>query len=447
MERSLFADLQKGKEINQLKRDYIKTFEVTARQFNACRISLQGKIESIKQICLQQRQTLKEKIASLSQKIPKIKNDLVRHQKQRKLGICQNKLDGLNTEKGSLCFGSRKLFHAQFHVKKSGYASFKEWKEAWQDARNSEFLIIGSKDETTGNQSCLLLQQEGKLCLKLRLPNKLTKTYGKYATICIDSLSYGRKELEKALLAKTALTYRFKKEQKKWTVFISFAQEPVPLITSSMLGAIGIDLNVNHVAAVEIDAKGNPLRKKRFSLTTYGKTKDQAKALIGDVSKQLIAFAKEKKKPIVLEKLDFTKKKQSLKEISKKQARMLSSFHYKEFLSHVQAKAFREGVEVLFVNPAMSSIIGKIKFSKRYGLTVHQAAALCIARRFYQFSERPSQCPMKVVHKNIQVAFPLPARNRRKHVWTFWKEASLKLKAALAAHFRDSPVPLACRSG
>ncbi len=84
---------------------------------------------------------------------------------------------------------------------------------------------------------------------------------------------------------------------------------------------------------------------------------------------------------------------------------------------------------------------------KRYGLTAHHAAALCIARRFFKFSEAPSKCPMKVVHKNVQVTCPLPARNREQHVWVFWIGAYRKLKAALAAHFRVSPGPAHARPG
>ena len=126
---------------------------------------------------------------------------------------------------------------------------------------------------------------------------------------------------------------------------------------------------------------------------------------------------------------------------------MLSSFSYSCFLTNLERKAFQQGVELCKVSPAMTSIIGRIKFAKRYGLSTHHAAALCIARRFFQFSEAPSRCSMKVVHKSIQVTCPLPVRNREQHVWVFWRKASQKLKTALAAHFRASLYPRYCRSG
>lgn len=178
------------------------------------------------------------------------------------------------------------------------------------------------------------------------------------------------------------------------------------------------------------------------------KTTDQAKAVIGDVCSAIVALSKEKQKPLIAEELNFKKKKATLKESSTpKLARMLSSFSYSQILTHLQRKAFQEGVEFFQVNPAFTSVIGKIKFSKRYGLSTHHAAALCIARQFFKYSEVPSQCPMQVVHKNIQVACPLPDRNREQHVWTFWKRADRKLKVALAELFRGSPGPQICRTG
>ena len=47
-ERSLFAAMQTGKTLNELKRVFLPEFGITARQFNAIRIALEGKVDSIK---------------------------------------------------------------------------------------------------------------------------------------------------------------------------------------------------------------------------------------------------------------------------------------------------------------------------------------------------------------------------------------------------------------
>ena len=146
-----------------------------------------------------------------------------------------------------------------------------------------------------------------------------------------------------------------------------------------------------------------------------------------------MAYAREVGKPIVIEKLDFRQKKASLEGESHRYSRMLSSFSYGKTKAYFISRGYRQGVEVHHVNPAFSSVIGRVKFMERYGLSVHQAAALVLARRLLGFSERiPRQreCP---VGNGVQVAFTVPVRKRVKHVWTYWGAISGQLKPALAA--------------
>ncbi len=446
--RKLFTALMKSEEMNFLKSSYLKEYEITARHFNAIAVSVKGKIEAAKEARARQIADLKAKIPLLEKKLSRIKDKQKKHQKGRSLIAIRTRLDHLLKEQKtgtvSLCFGSKKLFNAQFALEENGFSSFEEWKQTWQEERSSEIFLLGSKDETTGNQSCVITQQDnGKWSLRLRLPDSLAKEHGKYLILSDLSFPYGDKELRKALSLKTALNYRLKKDEKGFRVFISFAHEKAEVVTNPNLGAIGVDINANHIALAEIDAKGNPIHKETISLNTYGKSKDQAKAIIGDAISKIIDFSLNRKKPLVVEKLDFTKKKRSLS--TPKQARMLSSFSYSHILQSLAAKGFRLGVEIFSVNPAMTSIIGKFKFAKRYGFGNHHAAALCIARRKYQFSEAPSKSVMTVTYKNAHVTSSLPVRNREEHVWTFWKKADKKIKTALAAHFRArkrSPCPL-----
>ncbi|GEM_PF-2516353 len=107
---------------------------------------------------------------------------------------------------------------------------------------------------------------------------------------------------------------------------------------------------------------------------------------------------------------------------------MLSSFANNKFKQFLEARAFKHGVRVYKVNPAFTSVIGRVKYACRYGLTVHHAAALVIARRLCMFSERaPSGCQNEVLipnNRGAHVTFSLPVRNRGKHVWSFCPENS-----------------------
>ena len=96
----------------------------------------------------------------------------------------------------------------------------------------------------------------------------------------------------------------------------------------------------------------------------------------------------------------------------------------------------REGVEVVEVNPAFSSLMGRVLFMERYGLSVDQAAALVLARRLLNCSEGIPD------HRNCpdgyggHVAFRAPVRRRVKQVWTLWGMLLGQLRPALAERHR-----------
>ena len=78
------------------------------------------------------------------------------HQKKRHLAICESRLDNLLVElagRPRICFGGRKLLRA---------GQIQEWKEK----RRSQIFLVGSSDETAGNQSA---QWDGENLL-IKLP-------------------------------------------------------------------------------------------------------------------------------------------------------------------------------------------------------------------------------------------------------------------------------------
>jgi len=467
VERSLFAEVARGKKAASSKNQYLKEFNITARQFNACRINLEGKMEACRTGQDRAIDSLKQQIASIEHKIQQLEKKpskrLVLHQKKRRWEILQQRLasmeEDLKQKRVRLCFGGKKLFNAQYHLEKNGFASHSEWKQTWQANRNSEFFVLGSRDESCGNQTCTAsLQGNGKLCLRLRLPKDLEEKHGKYIQIPDLSFAYGYQAIVAALNHPEgqAISYRFKKDTKSWKVFATTALQKTEPVSQEGIGAIGIDLNTDHIACVETDRFGNPIQSKVFPWVSYGRTKGQLKAITGDLCKEIVHWARITKKPIVIENLDFLQKKLSLKDDgNKKFSRLLSNFSYGLFYIFLIARAFKEGIGIHRVNPAFTSIIGRVNFAKRYGLSVHLAAALCIARRYQKFSEAPCSPTGKIPDgKGGHVAFVLPVRNRTKHVWHFWGQVKKKVKTVLAAHFQaihrssspPSPTPATANS-
>ena len=357
-----------------------------------------------------------------------------------------------------LCFGSKRLWRKQHDLEANGYSSHEEWLQDWQDARSDEFFVLGSRDETAGCQLCVAsIADDGTLTLRLRMPDCLAEQHGKYLVIEGVRFAYGHGQVLAALGSNAeyvayrrehgdqaaratelgqAISYRFKPDAKGWRVFVSTDMRDVPVVTDRRRGAIGVDLNADHLAVADTDASGNCINAWRVPLVTYGKNTNQAEALIGDAVASVVQYAREVGKPIVIEKLDFRQKKAVLEGESRRYSRMLSSFSYGKIKAYFLSRGYRQGVEIHQVNPAFSSIVGRVKFMERYGLTVHQAAALVLARRLLGFSERIPRRWAAPIGNGVQVAFTAPARKRVKHVWTYWGAVSGQLRLALAAQHR-----------
>ena len=253
---------------------------------------------------------------------------------------------------------------------------------------------------------------------------------------------YGKEELHALLKSDTtqAITWRFKRNEKGWRIFASFAVEPAVCTSKQDIGVVGLDINADHFALVETDPNGNPISTETIPYNLHGKSTAQARAIIGDAAASAVAFAESKNKPLIIEELDFSRKKSELKEKgSVSYARMLSSFAYKSLIAHLKSRALKKGVFVGQVNPAYTSIIGRVKFAKRYGLSIHLAAALTIGRRYLRFSEKvPSPLSEIPDGKDDFVTLSAPVRKRDEHEWSVWSRLSKKLRTALAAHFRTA---------
>ena len=465
VQRKLFAEVAAGRSATSLKSAYLKRYGIPARMFNGVRMSLEGKVASVKEQQKLRLDGLSRRIAGAEWHIADAADggrwDQV-HQKRRRLGNLQGKLATLEADIAAgrvrLCFGSKRLWRKQRHLAENGYSSHKEWVSDWQAIRSDEFFVLGSRDETAGCQLCVAtVADDGMLTLRLRMPDCLAPQHGKYLTIEGVRFAYGQEQVlaaldsnaeysrfrrehgEKAARATSlgqAISYRFKRDEKGWRVFATTDMMDVPVVTDKERGAIGVDLNADHLAVAETDASGNYVNVISVSLVTYGKSQHQAEAIIGDAVASVVAYAHEVGKPIVIEKLDFRQKKAALEGESRRYGRMLSSFSYGKIQAYFVSRGYREGVEVYQVNPAFSSVVGRVKFMERYGLSVHQAAALVLARRLLGCSERIPRQRVAPVGNGVQVAFTVPVRNRVKHVWTYWGAISGQLRPALAAQHR-----------
>lgn len=446
VERSLYAELEKGKDARQLKTEYLVRFAITARQFNAVNIQLQGKIQGLREQLPVGIDNLKRRIGKAKKVLAKLAKQLpgsaLLHQKRRRLANLEQRLERLRSDQQSgrthICFGTKKLFRAQFHGPENGWVSHEEWQQRWRAARSSQFFVVGSKDETGGCQGCVAMRTEdGRYRLRVRLPHGAGE---EYVVLSGVQFAYGQKRWEESLASHRAVSYRFVRDGKGWRVFVSTEASPVPRITDRRRGAIGIDINSDQLAVAEVDGSGNFVGGEAIACVTYGKRRGQAADLVGVAVKRAMTAAIRVGKPVVVERLEFSKKKAALEGEGSQRARMLTSFAYRRTIQYVKAAAFRAGVEVIEVNPAYTSTMGAINYAARYGISIHEGAAIAIVRRGLGLSERPAQRVAQVpTRDNGHVTWPLPARNRGRHVWSFWLEVSRQIRATLRAYAQLLP--------
>ncbi len=444
-ERTLFARLRAGEPSLALKRLFLVRFGLTARQFNALAATVNGKIKSIQRQRRGLMETLKQRIAQARKILAKVpEGTQAHHQKQRRLAILQQRLRRLVADERAgrirLCFGSRKVFRAQFALADNGYASRDDWRRHWRAARSHQFFVLGSKDETAGCQGAVAtIAPDGTITLRLRLPDALAAR-GKHLVMAGLRFAYGHEAVVAAIGRNRspeetdwqAISWRFVRDRKGWRVCATVSVPGGKPVSVDHIGVVAVDLNVDHLAVTELDRFGNPVASCRVPCATQGTTHHQTLAALGDAVGQVVTYACCRMKPIAIETLEFEQKKAALERQGARRARTLSGFAYAAFHAIISARTYDAGIRLLQVNPAYTSVIGAYNFAERYGLSRHQAAACAIGRRGMRLAERPTR------RLGDHGTFPLPVRNRGTHVWSFWRQVARR-EAALRAQRRPGP--------
>ena len=490
IQRKLYAEIQQyfkvnqvnvlpKEKINQLKQDYQRIYNINARQYNSIFSELMGKISSILELNKDYIQDTKDKVNSLTKTIKsKQKNlDLILKSAKNKeltkveesnlsslktkiyylnqrLNRNQLKLNKLNQIKETgnvqLCFGSNKLFRQQYLIGTDNnlteFRTHTDWKKAWIESRNKSFMLVGSSDENYGNQNCQISHIENNIYeLKVNIKPKEPKLKDRYINFKIELHNDKYGLIQNILNNKDlnqALTYRFYKSNGSYKVFISLDKSKQKPIVKSIkqLGTIGIDINADHLSIAEIDRYGNLLKSFDLALNLKDKTSNQSLDNIACAVKKIADYAVSKNKPIVIEKLDFSQKKKELKSYSnngfiKSYNTMLSSFAYRKIIELIKSRSYDKGIEVIEVNPAYTSKIGKFKYQNKYKLTTHQSAAFVIARRGLLSYSKTITVKDKngVVNKEKTISnqlskyysFELPDRTVQRKENIYWKDIEL----------------------
>ncbi|QSZ28169.1 transposase [Aceticella autotrophica] len=448
--RWAFNRLQEDKSREELKKEGQQVFGLNVRYCDDAILKGRAIIESQKELLKMETEETKTKLTRAkkklswaektldksvekndSEKIKKLKHTV--HGRKARVKKLSDKLYELKVHQDNdtipiVVFGGHSLWKKVC----KGRVSIEEWRKARQDR------LYSRGDKTKGgNPNIKISEYNGEFFLSVTISH-LSEQKGmdkkdrpimtraphvegrlwlpdKYRSKVYQLLSSGAPYTVELI----------KSKDDRYRVHISFDLTPPDLITNPDYGYLGMDTNPDGAALANVRYDGQPepwakdfnvpypkaLHKfdGEFQITVhpngflYIKIPELAYSrgfrrtyLVGVLAKIVVDIAKALGKPIALEKLDFGKDRL---DTNKKFNRMAANFPFKKMVEAVIRRAFKEGVGVKQVWAAHTSTIGYWKYMEKYGITVHHAAALVIARRALNYKERIT----KELKQKIQV--------------------------------------------
>jgi len=291
-----------------------------------------------------------------------------------------------------LVFGSRELFE---QLKKKHLAGKRrdELRQKWEERRYGTLYSRGDKS-LQGNLNLRLVNLNNQWHLRINLGDgeyvwtKVTRSVKRKTDKWISFIS----SLEHSEKTEDWFPYTVRLKLRNGKVYAQFSREekfPEVTITKDN-GVTGIDINAYpfHLALVHTAKDGNLEKYERISLDNLLEGSSDKRAYLSwQTAHQVVEIAKRERKAIVvenLEKLPKGKRGDGMPKLRQK----LQKWVYKALLQKIEIVAKRNGIQVIKVNPAYTSIIGKLKYAPLYNIDKDTAGAYVIARRGLGFKER-----------------------------------------------------------
>ena len=448
LKRTLLNDLISSPKIdNELRkilgRHYRSYYQIHGRLFNVLYNEAKGDIDSQKEAHKFHKAEIQDQIKKLKKKIKDRKLWLKRgytkfkryplkpHQirrYKRNIHLFKQKLNKLDDKlqkpfKCSILYGTRDLYKKQWTDEQ--YKNNHElWKEEWHRKRNYNFYFIGSHDESFGNSLC---QYNGET-MRITLPHCFEEDYIEFPINFSSDEKTNQQYysyLHQARENKQAVSYRFlKRENGCWYIQAQFSLINEPEIAYN--GTIGDDVNSDLIATTEMDSKGNFINLKNYKYKSEELTTNQTDDLLSKIVLDITKRAKEANRNISIEDLNLKNcKSGNAKDINRK----VSLIAYSKFRSKLEIKCIKEKIEIKAINPAFTSIIGKYKYKNFFGISIHNAAALVIARRASDFKDKVPNQIYDILHRGEAHEFE-EIRRYRYH-WAHWSFINKNLEKCL----------------
>ena len=375
---------------------------ISRRTANSIIKTVQGRINSIKELKKTEINQKQYKLEKISEKLEKLipvlanlkleaeMNDIKDLEKYRNLKTkiafmkirkdkLINKINSLNYQiennKFKITFGTKKLFRQNL--------------EEFLNKRDNQIIFVGSKDETGCNQTFQLnyVSKINQFIIKIRKDFKYKNEKGEKRYVYGKCFFNNHKSILKETLKSqnSPLTYRIIERKNQYYLQCTFEinNNNNLSLTRNTYGTIGIDFNKGFVAISQINKYGHLVKtdKMIYRFGSGNKTENDLLLIINKLTKLAINTGKD----LVIEDLNFLKiKSKATKEKSKngkEYNKMLHSLAYRIFLDKTEQICNKKNVGLIKVNPAWTSWIAKNKFCDKMKLNIHTGASFVIARR------------------------------------------------------------------
>ena len=393
----------KNGKITQKDRNIIhvqlkEEFDMTSRAIDAILSNMLSRFESIKELKEFERKSLERKIFSLEKELTKLKDErtlqrinlnnnsknfnFIKYKnlkikiywKQNRLNTKKQKLKNLENEietgKYKVCFGTKDLLQ-------------KDYKE-FVKKRDSEIYFLGRAGDTACNNNFQVeySSRMNQFYFRIRKEIDLENDKFVYGQFNFNNKNYTN--LLKNLLRtkESALTYRIKLKDNRafLQIIYNFEHNKDLCVTRTSYGVVGVDFNKGFVSVSETDKYGNLINT--FNIDYQYSKGNQTTNDFQYIATKLKDYCLNTGKDLVIEKLNFTKKKDDLiSKRGKKYNEMLSSLAYSKFDSIITSKCVKNRIFLHKVNPAWTSWIAKQKYCSKMKLNIHSGASYVIARR------------------------------------------------------------------
>jgi IS605 OrfB family transposase len=293
--------------------------------------------------------------------------------------------------------------------------------EEWKDLRSNQLYARGDKSKK-GNLNIRLVyddntyecyveianplgQPKGKHAPRLRLPVSVPEKYEDEIIDLVMGEQVGVNAKGKSMIKHQPYTVEIKRKNGEYYVHLIYEEEVYgreltydePIQGERIAG---IDINIDRIAVSIVSKQGNFLQSKVFYCHELEYVRaNKRNNIVGETVRDVYDWLMQKNVGVVvMENIQLRQQHDT----DKKFNRFTHHFKKKKLTDTIIRRGLRLGFRIKKVNPAYTSVIGRFKYMKKYGLSVHESAAFVIGRRGLGYHERLPKELIDTIKKKVK---------------------------------------------